>query len=150
MSEILRIVNLRRQKEESWLRGAGREENKQPLLNGYGSSQLSVVSLSIVSLPTRVQEQIFLLPVYFQKVNNRLKLFHNAYINHSPHFMSSHGNLIMSHHPKRKSKYSAIKYFEMFTELFIVITFILILLLVVANLLVCLLYKLNFLIGLYV
>ena len=75
----------------------------------------------------------------------------------SPHFISSHRHFIISHHHKKKGEYSTIRYFERQRD-HIHITFItvyyyscsILLLAIVVNLLLSLIYKLNFIIGMYV
>ena len=98
------------------------------------------------------QKQMIFLLKYRQKVNGSLMLHQNAC--HSPHFISSCRQFIISHHHKN-SACSTIIYFE---RDYIHMTFItvyyyncsILLLAIVVNLLICLIYKLNFIIGMYV
>ena len=47
----------------------------------------------------------------YQNVNSILTLCHNAYMHHSPHFISTH-RLLSYHHKNKKAEYSTSKYFE--------------------------------------
>ena len=88
------------------------------------------------------------------RVNSSLKLCHIAYF-HSPHFISSCRHFIISHHNKRKKR----QYNKIYEERgYIYITFIaiycyncsLLLFVILVNLLLCLTYEINVIIGMYV
>ena len=108
----------------------------------------SFVLLSLVSgtPSTTVRKQMILLLRYRQKVSSSLMLCHSAYVilltssHHVRHF-------IISHQPQREGECSTVRYFVRLHSHDIVYCNCCIFLLAVVNLLLCLIYKFDFIIG---